>query len=365
MPTGYPDWQKIAQWLGAPIAQATALALGAGTHTDGPFPLASWASVVVAIKPTGGPVTVTVKQQVGGAPVSLVEAPSVVVPNGQVVFESFVLFGDSVSLILQGAIVGTTVDYAFYPSNTTTNAQLLASAVLQFQHNEVLVASEPGLDFVDDLGFPWSVTDDAPNSRIKVKPPPGVARTLAVENNQIANSNNAAQVGLDSATCTIPAGAMGHNGWARFRAAGQMQNATGVPQNLPRWAIGIAGIVFNIDSGFGGLGVGMASSGSLFGWILEAELQMHGVANACVWTVKLFGTCQGNAGEVSNLLTTGEGLYDLQAHGMWSLIGFNYDTTTNYDTGARTIILAEQNPLASGGYQVWCDRRALEVCYVP
>jgi hypothetical protein len=173
---GYPDWQKIQQWLGAPLVQATGRVIGAGTVSDGPFNLASWASVVVAIKPTGGNVTVKIRQKVNGAPASLELVDTVVVPAGQTGFDAFVLFGDAVTLELTGSIAGVSVDYALYPSNTTTNAQLLASAVVNIQQNDALVAAEPTLDFKDVLGFVWSIVDDPTNTRIKITPPiPGLA----------------------------------------------------------------------------------------------------------------------------------------------------------------------------------------------
>lgn len=168
---GFPDGQRITQWLGSPLASATALAIGAGNHVDGPFNLASWASVIVAVKATGGTVTVTVTQTINGGPPGLALAQQFVVPAGQTLFESVVLFGDTVTLTLQGSAPGETVDYALYPANTTTNAQVLATASLNFQHNEVLVAAEAALDFVDVGASVFTVTDDPTNGRIKVSMP--------------------------------------------------------------------------------------------------------------------------------------------------------------------------------------------------
>lgn len=119
---GFPDWQKITQWLGAPEVSTVGLALGAGVHDDGPFDLASWASVVVAVKPTGGGVTVRLRQQIPGGPPSLTTDTTFSVAAGGVLFEAIVLIAGAVSLELTGTVPGTTVDYALYPSNTTTNA---------------------------------------------------------------------------------------------------------------------------------------------------------------------------------------------------------------------------------------------------
>lgn len=119
---GFPDWQKITQWLGAPEVSTVGLALGAGVHDDGPFDLASWASVVVAVMPTGGPVSVRLRQQIPGGPPSLTTDTTFAVAAGGVLFEAIVLMAGAVSLELTGTVPGTTVDYALYPSNTTTNA---------------------------------------------------------------------------------------------------------------------------------------------------------------------------------------------------------------------------------------------------
>src|SRR4051812_1379184 len=117
---GYPDWQKIQQWLGAPLDQATAAAIGAGAINLGPYNLASWASIILAIKPAGGKVTATIKQKISGGPASLELSEAFIVNAGTTAFEAVVLFGDVVSITLQGDTVGETVDYAIYPSNTTT-----------------------------------------------------------------------------------------------------------------------------------------------------------------------------------------------------------------------------------------------------
>lgn len=168
---GYPDYQRITQWLGAPIVQGTGTAIGAGTHVDGPIEVANYASVILAIKPTGGPVTVTLKQTVPGGPASLLLTESVVVPAGATLFEAFVLFGQAVELDITGTIAGTTVDYALYGSNTTTNAQVITQATINVQHNDVLVAAEPTLDLEDFGANVWSVVDDGPNTRVKITPP--------------------------------------------------------------------------------------------------------------------------------------------------------------------------------------------------
>lgn len=165
---GYPDWQKIQQWLGAPLAQATGAAIGAGTVVLGPFNLASWASLVVSLKPTGGNVTLTVSQKISGGPSTLELDTQFVVAAGTTVFEAVVLFGDAVTVTLQGTTVGETVDYAVYPSNTTTNAQVLASAVINVQKAGVLVAAEPTLNFLDGLGVRVSAVDDPTNTRVGI-----------------------------------------------------------------------------------------------------------------------------------------------------------------------------------------------------
>lgn len=194
MSTGYPDGQKITQWIGAPIAQAVAAPIGAGQIVIGPTRLSSWASVIVALKPTGGPVTITVTQTIPNGPGGLVLQQQVIVPAGGTVFESFVLFGANVTITLQGAVGGTTVDYAVTPSNTTTNAQVLTNATINVQKNEVLVAAEPTLDFVDANGIVWTLTDDATNTRVKVSAAqPALADTVLLSAAALVDIQNIPQ----------------------------------------------------------------------------------------------------------------------------------------------------------------------------
>jgi hypothetical protein len=108
---------------------------------------------------------------VQGGPASLVLSQTVLVPAGATLFEAFVLFGSAVELDLQGSTAGETVDYALYPSNTTTNAQAITTTTVDVQHNDVRVAGEPALDFEDAGGFVWTIADDAANSRVKITPP--------------------------------------------------------------------------------------------------------------------------------------------------------------------------------------------------
>lgn len=165
---GYPDYQRITQWLGTPLAQGTGVGVFPGPHVDGPLQVANFASVIVALKAIGGNVTVTVKQTVPAGPASLVLTETVIVPAGATLFETFVLFGQAVELDLTGSGAGTTVDYALYGSNTTTNAQVITAATINLQHNDVLVAAEPTLDFMDANGVVWVVADDGPGTRVRL-----------------------------------------------------------------------------------------------------------------------------------------------------------------------------------------------------
>lgn len=176
---GFPDGQRITQWLGAPIAEASAFAIGAGALALGPFSLASWASVIVACKPTGGALDVTVTQNISGGPAGLQLTETFHVAAGATLFEAIVLFGDAVTVTFQGAAVGETLDYAIYPSNTTTNANVITQATINVQANEVLVAAEPTLDFVIAGGNSGTVVDDGPNTRVKVGLPKITTSTLA------------------------------------------------------------------------------------------------------------------------------------------------------------------------------------------
>lgn len=54
----------------------------------------------------------------------------------------------------------------FTPGNVPGSVSL--TSTLNFQHNDVLVASEPTVDFQDGANLVWTITDDNVNSRVKV-----------------------------------------------------------------------------------------------------------------------------------------------------------------------------------------------------
>lgn len=120
MSSGFPDWQGIQQWFGASLAVQSNLAVGAGVHTDGPFQVASWASVILWASATAQQVTFTITQTVADGPAALTSVTTVVVPAGQTKQQAVVLLGDTVTLTVQGAAVGAVTSYALVPSNTTS-----------------------------------------------------------------------------------------------------------------------------------------------------------------------------------------------------------------------------------------------------
>lgn len=169
--SGFPDWQRITQWFGPPLDQATAFAIGAGQLVVGPLNVRNFASIVVCVKPTGGTITCTVAQAVPGGPAGLVSSQTFVCAAGNVIFEAFVLLAGVVTVTFQGSAGGETFDYAIVPSNTNTNAEVAALTQLGFQHNDAVVANETAIDFVDAAGAAWVMVDDPANLRMKVSLP--------------------------------------------------------------------------------------------------------------------------------------------------------------------------------------------------
>lgn len=167
---GYPDFQRYAQWFGAPLVDASAFAIGAGSHTDGPLQVNNWSSVILYVKPTGGTITATVRQTSSGILSGLVSDTVITIAAGSTVVRSVVLLGNQVSLILQGSAPGETVDYSLVPSNTAVNTGTVSTPTIGVQHNEVLVANEAAIDFVDAAGAVWTITDDVANGRVKITP---------------------------------------------------------------------------------------------------------------------------------------------------------------------------------------------------
>lgn len=359
---GYPDYQRITQWLGAPLLQGTGLGVFPGPHVDGPIEVANYASVIVAVKANVGNVTVTIKQTVPAGPATLVLTETVIVPAGATLFEAFVLFGQAVELDLTGSIAGTTVDYALYGSNTTTNAQVITNATINVQLNDVLVAAEPTLDFQDDPGFPWSVLDDAPGTRVKVKPPPGVVRCRYTNAGQVARTNTVVEADLFANLLNIPADAMGANGWARIKVQGGIANATGIPQNLPQWKVYLNGVLA-LDTGFGGLGVGI-NSGSIEGWVAELVIIARGGRGAQLMALVQEGASAGAGADAVNAWAVSPGQYELRNGGRWSNVGAEIGMAAN-SALAMAVVFSVTNPLASVNYTVYKDYVSLETCYMP
>lgn len=119
---GFPDYQRITQWLGAPLDQRDDYALGAATVDFGPYDVGNWASLILWAAPAGGAVTLTLRQTPRGAPAALVVETVVNVAAGAVAAEAVVLVGDRVTLRVTGTVAGTLLDWALVPSNTTTAA---------------------------------------------------------------------------------------------------------------------------------------------------------------------------------------------------------------------------------------------------
>lgn len=204
---GHPDYQGFPQWLGHPFVANAALALGAGTHTDGPFTVSNFASIILAIAPTTHGVTATITQQISGAPAGLTVVETFNISAGSTLFEAIVLTGNLVTLELQGGGAGTTVAYALYPSNTTTNSAVSSSTVLNFLHNGVAIKAEPGLDVEDAaaVGNPshspitWTTTD---NAGVSVGYTPVFA--LGVQHNDAGQVNEAVLDLKDAAAAALP-----------------------------------------------------------------------------------------------------------------------------------------------------------------
>lgn len=169
---GHPDFQAYALWIGAPLVQQTGLAIGSGSHTDSAINVSNFASVILAVKPTGGTIVATLTQSVVGGPASLAFATQYTIASGSVAFNTLVLTGNLVTLQLQGNTGGETVDYALYPSNTTVSTPSVTGATLKFQHNAGATITEPGVDVEDSPFAAWTLTDDPGSSRVKLSAVP-------------------------------------------------------------------------------------------------------------------------------------------------------------------------------------------------
>lgn len=205
---GHPDFQAFPQWIGDPLVSNAALAIGAGLHTDLGINLSNYASVIVAVKPTGGGITATLKQMIHNGPGALVVSTQWTIASGVTTFEQIILQGSIVELDLQGDTPGETVAYALYGSNTATNAQVSSVNVVNFLHNGILVKAEPGLDLDDAtaVGNPshapitWTATDNAGTS-VSYRP----VFALGVQHNDAGQVNEAILDLEDAASVGNPA----------------------------------------------------------------------------------------------------------------------------------------------------------------
>ncbi|MDE2469326.1 MAG: hypothetical protein KGL35_11430 [Bradyrhizobium sp.] len=125
MSVGFPDFQRITQWLGAPLETQTAYAIGAGSNTWGPFSVSSWQGLLLVSEPTGGNVTFTVRAVRSGGVSGLNVDQSVTVSPGEVSVSAFALYGNAVSLIAQGSVGSSTVSFDLVPTNTIAQSQLI------------------------------------------------------------------------------------------------------------------------------------------------------------------------------------------------------------------------------------------------
>lgn len=298
---GFADGQEITSWLGVPIDEAAAFALGAGTKVVGPTVLTNFASVIVAVKATGGQVTVKVTQGVSAGPPALQLTESVVVAAGATLFEAFVLFGDSVTIEFDGVLGGTTIDYAIYPANTTTNAQVITAATINVQHNDVLVGAEATIDF-EDGGVVFTVSDDGPNQRIKVA---GQSRAASVKTAPKAVNNTVAPADLLNGEFTVPAHALGAKGVAILHAWGDQIMHVGSSGWPVQRFLAIFGGVTIFDTGTGGLT--WQDNASRWGWDIVVTIENVGAENAqtASYEEEITGAVAGGGG---GAFTVGSGM---------------------------------------------------------
>lgn len=128
----------------------------------------------------------------------------------------------------------------FNPGTVPGSTAAITGAV-NVQHNDGLVASQPTLDFEDSVGatFAWSITNDGPNTRVKITPPDVVTSVFGRQGVVTAQSGDylAAQVtnaadlssgALQTFASSIAAGAGMSN--AVGASTGAMLNSGGVLQ---------------------------------------------------------------------------------------------------------------------------------------
>lgn len=126
----YPDFQRVANWIGAPLDTANALAVGVGGVTRGPFTITNWASVIIIIKATTNPCSVGLLWSNSGAPASLSISEGFTPAVATVGQSTFNVLGDTLTVVLTGIGGTATVDYAVIPANTVVGSNFLSACIL-------------------------------------------------------------------------------------------------------------------------------------------------------------------------------------------------------------------------------------------
>jgi hypothetical protein len=192
----------------------------------------------------------------------------------------------------------------------------VVGAGVNFQHNDLAVATEPTIDFEDGTGVTWTLTDDPGNTRVKV-----AAVVKGPTNNLVTGGagNYNPPAGCQAILVECIAGGGGGGGTAAIgagaSAAGGGGGGGGYSASLIQAPVGP--YAYSVGAaGNGGAGVGGAAGGdTTFGGVITAKGGGGGTAGAGSYqnggaggsTAGALGQIQlgGSPGESGKAVTTG------------------------------------------------------------
>lgn len=245
------------------------------------------------------------------------------------------------------------------PSGGVTPGQLS----LTVQHNGVVVAAEPVLDFEDASGFVWTVADDAPNTRIQVTAPTLFTPVDVLRKITSTDVNTTTtETDLLGGACTIPAGALGTNRAFFLEMAGDFLNS-GAGAATPRLVARFGGVVGPPPTGTilvdtGTSGAATVTAATRVGWKLR--LVMYASAAAVQYAdfdFEMPGVTP--SASVGAAFSTGLGWYNLMLANSFLIAkakGVSNGTIAVDSSVAQLFTVGVINGAALGTYSMRCNR---------
>lgn len=114
---GFPDWQRITQWIGRPLLELDDEPVGIVLEQLLSVRVSSWRSLSIVFASSAGNVYLKPAFSTAGASSVLVPSPDLYSPGGVVGRISLPVIGDTFTLSAALALAGQTMDMVVVPTN--------------------------------------------------------------------------------------------------------------------------------------------------------------------------------------------------------------------------------------------------------